>query len=210
MSRDGIDDPSVGRRPLLEAIGVGSAAALAGCFGNDVEEPSEPTDAGDAGGNGGSDGADASQSYDDVPVDELVDFPDDQCEVCAMRPANHPEWNAQLAHESGDRAFCCTPGCAVAYYVAPDAFDGPDESIASFWMTEFETGEFVDAFEATYVLEHETGHIDQPMGRNPYPFEDEGDALALVDEYGHLEEDDVVVLDEIDEEIAGDYRPGHF
>ena len=201
MSRDSTGETPVGRRALLGTVGAGSVAALAGCFGDD-DEPSQP--AGEPVEN------EPAQSGDDVPVDELADFPDDSCEVCAMRPANFPEWNAQLVHENGERGFCCTPGCAVAYFAVPEAFGGPDAPVASFWITEFQTAEFIDAFEATYVLEHETGHIDQPMGRNPYPFENEDDAYALVDDYGHLEDDDVVTLEGIDEETDGEYRPGYF
>ena len=200
MSRDSTGDTPVGRRALLGTIGVGSVAALAGCFGDDDDEVTQPD--GSAAENA------PAQSYDDVPIDELADFPDDSCEACAMRPADFPEWNAQLVHENGDRGFFCTPGCAVAYFTMPEAFGGPDAPVASFWMTGFETAEFIDAFEATYVLEHETGRIDQPMGRNPYPFENEDDAYGLVADYDHLEDEHVVTFEEVDEEVAKEYR--HF
>ena len=196
-----------GRRRLLAATAAGAAALAAGCLSEDGDDTTDVPVEGESGDDApGEDGEPSVESGADVPIDEMAAFPEDRsCEVCNMFPARHPDWNAQLVHEDGTRGFCCTPGCAVAYLVSPETFDGPDEPVANLWVNDFESHEHVDGFDVYWVLEDDTGRIDDPM-YNPYPFAEEDNALAFVDGYDDLDADDVVTTDAIDVEVAREYR----
>lgn len=143
----------------------------------------------------------------DASIDEPTEVPSDAtCPVCNMVPAQYPDWNAQLVHEDEERVFFCTSGCMTAYYVVPERFDAPDAAIAGVWVTDFVTSDLIDGLEANYVLETDTDRVDDPMMRNPLPFVDRASAIAYVEQYDDLAEDDVVTIDEFDQDIAELYR----
>ncbi len=193
----------VDRRRVLGAIGAGAAVGVAGCLGGggDDEDGENGADGDDADDGDDGDGGDAEQTF------EPTEFPDDEeCAVCNMTAAEYPDWNAQLVHENEDRAYFCTSGCMSTYYAVPDEFDAPDSEIAGVWATDFETRELVDGTEAYYVLETDPDRIDDPMMRNPAPFADRDDAVAYVDEYDDLTEDDIVRIEDFDRDTAEMYR----
>ncbi|EMA35470.1 nitrous oxide reductase accessory protein NosL [Halobiforma nitratireducens] len=197
------------RRRVLAAIGAGSLVGVAGCVGG-----------GESDGDGDGDGEDDVASPDDdadggEPSPFLVDHPGDEpqpfesdhmCGVCTMGVTSYDERNAQLAHETGDGMMFCSPGCLFAYYVAPDHFDGPDSDVVGVWVTDFDTGDLIDGFEAYYALEHDDRRADDPMGVDPRVYEDEDLAVAYVEEYDDLGEDDVITFSEVDEDVARIYR----
>lgn len=177
---------AVERRWVLGTIGTGTALGLAGCLG------------GDSNGSG-----------DDGSLEGPVEFPDDEeCAVCDMIAADHPDWNAQLVHENEEWAYFCTTGCLAAYYFTPETFGGPDSAIAGVWATDFETGELVDMDDGFLVYEQDRERHDFPMAMgSPIAFGDESDAVSYVEQYDDLEEDDhVITLADIDESIAVFYR----
>ncbi|WIV67749.1 nitrous oxide reductase accessory protein NosL [Natrialbaceae archaeon AArc-T1-2] len=188
------------RRQLLAAVGIGAAAALAGCLGDDSDDdPADDADPAD-------DDEGEFWPSDEVPVDELAEVPAEAvCVVCPMPPAEYPDWNAQAAHEDGTRAFFCSPGCAIAYTVYPDVFDAPEASLANWWVTDVATGEAVDGHETYYVLDSNPDRAHGPMV-NPYPFADREGALEYAGEYDDLEEDDVIAGDELDSDVAMAFR----
>ncbi|APW97667.1 hypothetical protein CHINAEXTREME_07725 [Halobiforma lacisalsi AJ5] len=189
------------RRRLLAAAGVGSVTGLAGCTGGgDADDVVDPDD---------DDGDEDARSPHlvDHPVDEPLSFESDHlCGVCTMGVVNYPERNAQLAHENGEGIPFCSPGCLFAYYVAPDHFDGPDSPVANVWVTDFDTGELIDGFEAYYALERDELRADDPMKIDPRVYADEETALEYVRQYDDLSEDDVIGLEEVDEDVARIYR----
>ncbi|ELY68222.1 lipoprotein [Natronobacterium gregoryi SP2] len=128
------------------------------------------------------------------------------CGVCSMGVVDYPDRNAQLAHENGDGMMLCSPGCLFAYSVAPKHFDGPDSEVVGVWVTDFDTGELIDGFDAYYALEHDERRADDPMGVDPRVYEDEELALEYVDRYDDLGEDDVITFSAVDEDVARIYR----
>ena len=144
-------------------------------------------------------------------LDEPVTVPAEaSCPVCQMVPADYPDWNAQVVHEDGERAFFDTSGCLVAYYAVPDRFAATDAPISGVWVTDFETRETIDGLTANYALETDPDRVDDPMKRNPAPFADRADAVAYVDAVDYLTTDDVVGIEAFDRELAEQYRGRFF
>jgi nitrous oxide reductase accessory protein NosL len=187
------------------AVGVGATAT--GCIGgNGDDEDGNETDDGE------DDDANETDTDDGTETAEPVDFPEDaECPVCNMMSAEYPDWNAQVVHEDGDRAYLCTSGCMTAYKAYPEEFSVSDSSgagsdIAGVWVTGYETREVIDGKEAEYALENDPERVDDPMMVNPAPFEEREDAVAYVEEVDHLTEEDIVGYDELDAETADMYR----
>lgn len=175
------------RRQLLGVAGGVGAVSLAGCLGileGGGSAPNEPVD----------------------PPDEAA------CGVCKMKPANHPEWNAQFAFGDGTRVHFCSPGCHVAFYADPGRFmDGRSrEDIETGWVTDYTSKEWTDAMDAVYVLEMNPDRIEAPMMKNPVPFETQDDATAYVEQYDDLGPDDIVGIDAFDVSLAKQYRGRFF
>ncbi len=138
-----------------------------------------------------------------------VDVPSDaECATCKMKPAEYPDWNAQLAFADGERTFFCSPGCLVAFHASPATFmDGRSwNDVAGVWAHDFATKELFDAESGVFALETNPDRIDAPMMKNPVPFSDRDDAAAYVDRYDNLTEADIVGLDAFDVELAAKYR----
>lgn len=200
------------RRRLLKALGTGAAVgavAVTGCLGDSDRgdgDEQEPRD----GDDGTEDGGDADETDDgeqEVSLDEPTEFPEDaECPVCNMMSAEFPDWNAQVVHEDGERAYTCSVGCMVAYVAYPDEFAVSDTEIAGVWVTSYETGELIDGFEAYYALEDDRERVDDVMMVNPAAFEQREDAVAYVDEVDYLGEEDIVRFEEFDRETADEYR----
>ena len=192
------------RRRLLKALGAGAAVgavAATGCLGDgnggdgDEQEPGDGQE------------ADDGENGDEAAAVEPVDFPEDaNCPVCNMVPAEFPDWNAQVLHEDGERAYLCTSGCMVAYKAYPDEFAVSSSDLAGVWVTDYETRELIDGFEANYVIETDADRVDDPMMRNPAPFESREDAVAYVEEVDYLAEEDIVGYDDLDTDWADMYR----
>jgi copper chaperone NosL len=135
---------------------------------------------------------------------------DEECAVCGMMPAEHPEWNAQLVHEDETRTHFCSSGCLAAYTVDPQRFDGPDSEIATAWATGYETGELVAAADASFVRVTNPDHVDDIMMMNPTPFADRSDAEAFVGQFDSYDETDIITYDEFDRDLAELYRAEFF
>jgi len=154
-----------------------------------------------------TDGGGAETETTEADLSEPIEVPGDaECPVCNMIPAEYPEWNAQLVHENGHRAFFDTSGCLAAYKSDIDRFGGPESGLEAAWVTGFETGEFIEASEAFFVRVTDPDHVDDVMMRNPTPFSDRSDAEAFVDEFEEYDEDDIITFDEFDQDLAMLYR----
>lgn len=206
---------SIDRRRFVGVVGSGAIGLAAGCLGNgDDGEEIDDGDAGSSGGNGdgGADGSDDDShpfaGTVDHPGDEPLEFTGEHaCPVCNMVPGDYPQWRAQLALEGGEGVLFDTPGCLFAYSVAQPT----DAEITDVWVTDFDSEELIDGFEAWYVIvtdsnaEATRGEV---MDINPRPFENEGDAIDYLDEWDaeELTEDDVIQLEDVDRETAAIYR----
>ena len=189
------------RRRVLAAVGTTLAVGLAGCADDDdgTEGDDAATENGDTAGN--------SEFLVDHPVDEPKEFADSHmCAVCSMGVTNYADRMAQLAHEDGDGAMFCSPGCLFAYAVEPVHFGGSDGEIAGAWVVTFDTGELVDADEASFVIDRDDNRADAPMQIDPHVYEVEEDALAFVEEHDDLEESDVIEFSAVDGDVARIYR----
>ena len=186
-----------GRRRVLAAVGATLTVGLAGCAGDDDgTEDAEPENT-----------AGTSEFLVDHPVDEPKEFADaHMCAVCSMGVTNYADRMAQLAHEDGDGVMFCSPGCLFAYAVEPVHFGGSDAEIVGAWVITFDTGELVDADEATFVIDSDENRADAPMQLDPHVYEVEDDALAFVEEHDDLEQSDVIEFSEVDGDIARLYR----
>lgn len=189
------------RREFIRALGAGAvtlSAATTGCLHGE-DEADDGAEEGEADG-GSADG-------ETTPTVEPAEFPADaECPVCGMASAEHPDWNAQVLHEDGERAYLCTSGCMTAYKAYSGSFAVSDADIAGVWVTGFDSKELVDGFEASYALESDPERVDDPMMVNPASFAERADAVAYVDEVDHLTEDDVVGYEDLDREVAESYR----
>jgi hypothetical protein len=99
-------------------------------------------------------------------------------------------------------AFAAVPGHF------DESFDG--ESPAGAWVHDHPTKDLVDGLAASYVLEMNPDRVDDPMMKNPLPFASREDAVAYVDQYDDLSEDDIVGFDAFDRELAEQYRAKFF
>ena len=199
------------RRTVLETLGSGAVLALAGCVGGDGNGAADGEDdtEGDATGGDETDGGDTDEET--RPLSEPTEFPEDgECAVCKMIAAEHPDWNAQLAHEDESRAYFCSSGCMAAYYVDPERFDAPDSPIGPVWVTGYETGELIDPSEAYFVRVSNADHVDDVMKMNPTPFGDRADAVTFTEEFEAYSEEDIITLDQFDMELATQYRAQFF
>ena len=200
------------RRDVLAATGAGLLVGVAGCTGNG----DAPADGGDGTENGsgeeedgGTDGGgdETGDANAEADLGEPVAFPEDvSCPVCNMMPAEYPEWNTQLVHTNGDRAFFDTSGCLAAYTAYTDRFDGPDSDLEAAWVTGFETGDRLRASDAFFVRVTDPDHVDDVMMRNPTPFADRGDAEAFVEEFDAYGDGDIITFEEFDRDLAMFYR----
>ena len=187
---------------MLRLLGAGSVVALAGCAGDDGDGADGGTDTETA-----TDTETETETPTEAPQAEPVEVPADaSCPVCGMNAADFPDWNAQVLHEDDERAFFCTAGCATTYYAVPEPFAATDAAIAGLWVTDVETRELIDGFEAHYALETNSERLDDPMMKNPAPFADRDDAVAYVDEVEYLSTDDIVELSAFDRNLAEQYR----
>ncbi|ARS91892.1 nitrous oxide reductase accessory protein NosL [Natrarchaeobaculum aegyptiacum] len=192
------------RRQALAATGTALAMGIAGCADDGDGTTDGAVDA--AGANAEPDGS--SPFLFDHPVDEPETFDSSHaCGVCTMGVLNYEDRMAQLAHEDGSGMAFCSPGCLFAYVAYPGHFDGAAANVANVWVTTFDTGELIDANEASFVLERDERRSDAPMTIDPEVYEDEAAALEFVERYEDLDEDDVVGFDAVDEDVARIYRP---
>jgi len=195
------------RRRLLKLLGTGAtvgAVAVTGCLDDETEQEPEDNDQ-------EPDEEPEDEPEEDEPeeasLDEAADFPEDaNCPVCNMAPAEHSDWNAQVVHEDGERAYFCSAGCMNAYLGFSERFAGTDTDVAGAWVTEYETGELIDGLDAHYALETDPDRVDDTMMLNPAAFGDREDAVAYVDEVDYLDEESIVGFEDLDSETARDYR----
>ncbi len=189
----------VSRRTFVAVAGGTGTGFLAGCLDG------ESDDGANADGESENGGSDEVIELVDHPGDEPMEPPDEYvCPVCNMPPADWPDWNAQLVHGDNEGTFFDSPGCLFAYYADPEDpnHGGPDSDITGGWVTDFETRDLTDAMETSYVLEDNHDRNNPPMD-SPIPFADEDDAIAYVEEYDNLSEDDIVSLDAATGEAEG-------
>lgn len=198
-----LDTWDIGRRSLLGALSTGAAVAAAGCLGGESSEDDGDSEQNDAGEDG-----DNADEFPEHPMDEPRDPPAGRrCDgPCGMEPADYPEWNSQIAHDGGRGAFFDTPGCLLTYYNDPTFYDGLDSEMVDLWVRDFETKELIDARAALFVLDFDEERMDEPMAHNPKPFADREDAVAYVDSYDDLGEDDIVGIDGFGDDEAHRYR----
>lgn len=204
------ESSSRSRRTYLHALGTGSILAIAGCLGGAGDEDGDGAPSDDHDDHEDDTLGDEFIEYDEDPT-ELVDVPEEvSCAVCNMIPAETTDWNSQAAHEDGVRAFLCTPGCAVAYSVKPTAFGGPETPLAAAWVRELEDRELLSVEEAYYALDDSPDRdADNPMV-NPATYRDRESAVAYVERYDDLSEEDVIHGSDLDEDAASRFRDIEF
>lgn len=173
------------------------SALIAGCLGsgstaNDAASEADETDV----------------DFPEHPVNEPREPPERRrCDgPCGMVPAEYPDSNAQIAHDGGQGVFFDSVGCLVAYHHDPTFYDGPDAEVRNVWVRDFGTKELLDATSAFFVLDYDKERHEEVMAHNPKPFAERADAVAYVENYDDLGENDIVGLDAFGAEQAHRYR----
>lgn len=192
MTRSGRTD----RRTVLRTAATGAMLGIAGCIGE-------------------TDSTADGNTTDDAPDDETTTQPaaipaDANCEVCNMVAADYPAWNTQLTHDTGNDAYCCSPGCLAAYIAEPPRFAGPDAPIDTAWVTEYETESFIRASKAFFVRVTNPDHVDDVMMKNPMPFATREAAIAFTESFDGYDEDDILRFSDFDMALATFYRGKFF
>ena len=163
----------------------------------------------------GTDVVEGTLGVEDAAIEFYEPDGDVSCSVCGMNTEMFGGWHAQATHADGTRVEFCSTGCLVSYVVDPAHHDAPDSPIHGVWVVDFDERpsggtELIDAHDARFVLDYETADkFTTPMGGSPPAFPDYDAAVSYVDEYEELTEDDIVALDDLDDEIANEYR-GNF
>lgn len=184
------------------ALATGAAVVLAGCLDGDegADEDGEDLHSGTADGEFlEHSGADPEPYPEEYRCDGL----------CGMEVADWPRWNAQLAHETGEALFFCSPGDMLIYVQDPAGHSAIESDITAAWVTEFtgdhEEGDTIDATTAHYVLDYDEDRYDEPMNNNPRPFADRADAVSFVEQYDDLTEDDIIAYEDFDRDLVDPY-----
>lgn len=187
------------RRVLLATVASGVGASAAGCLGGSATGSSGDEATGDAR---------EKPVFPEHPIDEPREPPEGRrCDgPCGMEPAKYPESNTQIVHEGGDGVFFDSVGCFVSYYQDPTFYDGPAAPIANGWVRDFGTKELLGATKAVFVLDYDKERHEEVMAHNPKPFADRPDAIAYIESYDDLGEDDIISLDGFGAEQAHRYR----
>lgn len=194
------DGHGLTRRAVVGTWCAGVGVVLAGCV--DGEDPGENDSGLQAGTPDGDFVEHGGSEPESVPADYRCDG------LCGMVVADWPGWNAQIAHETGEAVFFCSPGDMILYAQDPAGHGGPDSPIAAAWVSEFDSGTLIDALAAHYVLDYDEDRYDEPMNNNPRPFADEDDAVAFTEQYDDLSADDIIGFEAFDRELAAPYS-GH-
>ena len=211
---DTTDSDDLTRRRTLGLGGSIIAARLAGCAGGDSGGGDETEAATDT----------ATPTETATPTDteapeteaaslEPLSVPEDaSCAVCNMKPAKFADYNAQAQYESADPKFFCSNGCLAAFVADPGHFaeSHAGATIAAAFVHDHDTTEWIDAQEATYVLEMNSDRVDDPMRINPLAFDTRSDATAYVEEYDDLTEADLAGFADFDRDLAEQYRGSFF
>ncbi|MDF9745170.1 nitrous oxide reductase accessory protein NosL [Natrinema salsiterrestre] len=187
------------RRGLLGTLGAGIATGIAGCLGGTQPERDEDD----------TDDEPPAQVYEPSLEDVTegpFEIPDGhRCAVCGMT-ANDYFGKGQLVHENGLAAVFDSPGCLFAYTVSST----PDSPVAGAWITDYGTGDLIDATGAHFVLITDEEAAEDPMGIDPRPYADREAAVSFLEEWAaedlSPEEDIIIGLDEVDLELASIYR----
>lgn len=105
----------------------------------------------------------------DIPADV-------SCGKCGMMPANYPQWQSQVVFSDGSMTPFDGCKCMFGFMFNMGEYDTAHKAgdIAKVWVKDFNTGEWTEADQATYVVgSDEMG----PMGKELIPFA-QADAAA--------------------------------
>jgi nitrous oxide reductase accessory protein NosL len=161
-------------------------------------------------------------SYEPLSTEEIPDGT--ECPVCGMMVKNFPVGNAQLVSSGGKREFFCSPGCLTAFYTLPDSdgfvdpadFGSEDRDVVqAVWTRDYVTDGIIDATTAYFVIDNNSENVKSgiPMGENPIPFEEYGEAQEYAEEHDlsnseiDVQGDIVQGIGSFDTELARAFRP---
>lgn len=108
---------------------------------------------------------------------------DVSCGKCGMFPANYPQWQSQVIFSDGTMTPFDGCKCMFGFMFNMGEYDSAHTSgdIAKVWVKDFNTGEWIEASEATYVVgSDEMG----PMGKELIPFAQADEAAAFQKDHG--------------------------
>lgn len=111
-------------------------------------------------------------------------IPDDAtCGKCAMYPARYPQWQSQIVFTDGSMTPFDGCKCMFDFYFNMKKYDPTHsaEDIARIWVKDFNSGEWVEAHQAHYVI---GGTMMGPMGKELIPFREKSSAEAFRQEHG--------------------------
>ena len=98
------------------------------------------------------------------------------CGKCAMFPASYPQWQSQVIFKDGTMSAFDGCKCMFGFIHNMSQFDTVHtrDDIAKIWVRDFNSGEWVDATAAKFVI---GSSVMGPMGKELIPFKEQ-DAAA--------------------------------
>jgi copper chaperone NosL len=91
----------------------------------------------------------------------------DVCPVCGMEVAKYQKNKCQLHTSSGQVVHFCATQCLFEFLKNPAKFEMNNLVVKTTWVTDYETGEWIYAKNAFYVL---GSTVAGPMGKEAFPF----------------------------------------
>lgn len=110
---------------------------------------------------------------------EPQEIPSDvSCGKCGMFPAKYPQWQSQIVFSDGSMTPFDGCKCMFGFMFNMAKYDPAHQSqdIANVWVKDFNSGDWVDAKNAHYVIGSE---VMGPMGKELIPFADAAAAQAF-------------------------------
>ncbi len=109
--------------------------------------------------------------------------PDVSCGKCGMFPAKYPQWQTQIVFKDGAMTPFDGSKCMFGFMFNMQKFDSRHsrDDIAAIWARDFNTGEWINARKAHYVV---GSSMMGPMGKELIPFGDGDAARVFQKEHG--------------------------
>jgi len=137
-------------------------------------------------------------------------IPEDQsCGKCGMYPARYPQWQTQVVFDDGSMVPFDGAKCMFGFIFNMSKYDAAHskENITKIWTKDFNSGEWLDAKSAHYVI---GSGVMGPMGKELIPFKEAASAQAFQKEHGgNLAGYDSISMDTLTPLMHKKHMKGH-
>lgn len=115
-------------------------------------------------------------------VKRVKPTPSDKCPVCGMFVAKYPDFLAEIIFSDGCYVLFDGVKDMMKYYFDLSQYNPSKKTadISAMWVTDYYTLEFIDGYEAYYVID---SNVYGPMGRELIPFKQEAEAKEFMKDH---------------------------